>query len=344
MVGNYEHNIKTIKLERGGCIMLKLTHENFIKARDYIFSNSDDINRAWFRYNFEGKNTADFMDVLAKYQHTNGGFGGLVYEYAYNGPTLHDTEHAFRYIFYLDEKPSADNIVIQKMMRYLLERYRPEIGSWGEELEPGVNDGLHVPWWTYGKHQYPAISDIDERVKEYNPNGNAAHAAFVALYSKLVPKDLYKDIIFYPIEDILRYNDEKSPLFESPDDSPYNLPCFQKFVACLKDRTMAEKLAAILCQHPTDCMQLDFKKWEKGYEHLPCHVVETPDSMIYPAVKDLVDSSLDYLIRQQRGNGAWPLTWRFGKDEAFRKLEAEYEAHVSMLFLAELGRFGRVEL
>jgi len=33
--------------------MLKLTQENFIKARDFIFANSDDINWAWFRYNFE---------------------------------------------------------------------------------------------------------------------------------------------------------------------------------------------------------------------------------------------------------------------------------------------------
>jgi hypothetical protein len=33
--------------------MIKLSHKNFIKARDFIFTRSDDINRAWFRYNFE---------------------------------------------------------------------------------------------------------------------------------------------------------------------------------------------------------------------------------------------------------------------------------------------------
>lgn len=94
--------------------MRTLKYKNFIKARDFVFANSDDINRAWFRYNFEDKNAEAFMDTLAKYQHANGGFGGLVYEYAYNGATLHDTEHAFRYIFYLDEKPSADHPVIQE--------------------------------------------------------------------------------------------------------------------------------------------------------------------------------------------------------------------------------------
>jgi hypothetical protein len=36
--------------------MLNLTRENFIKARDYIFRYLDDINRAWFSYNFEYEN------------------------------------------------------------------------------------------------------------------------------------------------------------------------------------------------------------------------------------------------------------------------------------------------
>ena len=332
--------------------MLKLTHANFIKARDYIFTHSDDINRAWFCYNFEDGNANAFIKVLARYQHENGGFGGLVYEYDYNDPTLHDTEHAFRYIFYLNEKPAAYHPVIQKMMRYLLERYRPEIGYWGEELEPGVNDLTHVWWWTYGKHAYPAIHDMDERIKHYNPNGNAAHAAFVALYNELVPEDLYRDIIKYPVEKILRYYDEASPLYgksstdgiiEGDIASPYNLKSYQKLVKCLKDKPLADRLAKILCQNPTACMQLDLPKWEQGYEELPCDVVDTPDSVIYPAVKKLVDNSLSYLIRQQCVDGCWHLTWSFGEGEAFAKLQVAYEAHVTMLILAELGRFDRIE-
>ena len=55
---------------------LKLTHDYFIKARETIFANSDDINRAWFCYNFEGEDTAIFMEAPGKYQHENGGFGG----------------------------------------------------------------------------------------------------------------------------------------------------------------------------------------------------------------------------------------------------------------------------
>lgn len=40
--------------------MLKLKHENFIKARDYIFAHGDNINCAWFRYLFENNETNEF--------------------------------------------------------------------------------------------------------------------------------------------------------------------------------------------------------------------------------------------------------------------------------------------
>ncbi|HBT64536.1 MAG TPA: hypothetical protein DEB10_07755 [Ruminococcaceae bacterium] len=332
--------------------MLKLSNKNFLKARDYIFANSDDINRAWFKYNFEGKDTSAFLDALAKYQHEDGGFGGLVYEFEYQGPCLKCTEHAFCYMFYLKDKPSADHPVVQKMMKYVLGKYRPDVGHFGQMEEPSLNEQPHVRWWEYNADECPPIADEDERILKYSPNGQAGIVAFIAQYSELVPGDLYQDIIKYPVEKILRYYDKESPLygtgsvddsFEYDDQSPYNLKCFQKFVACLKDKPLADKLTKILCQNPTACMQLDLAKWEQGYEELPCDVVDTPDSIVYPAVKGLVDDSLGYLIRQQNDDGCWHLHWSFGEGEALAKLQSLYEAHITMLILAELGRFGRIE-
>ena len=332
--------------------MIKLTYESFIKARDHILANGDDVTRAWFRYNFEDGDPDGFMRVLEKHQHENGGFGGLMYEFEYQGPCLKCTEHAFRYMFYLKKRPSADHPVIQRMMKYLLERYRPDLGRWGELLEPEVNDGLHVRWWTYPDCDITPKKDTDERISYYNPNGEAALAAIVALYPELVSKELYDEIIRYPIEHILRYYDENSTLFgksarldhgKNDIESPYNLKCYQELVKCLPDKALADKLTDILRQNPTACMQLDYSAWENGYEELPCDVVETPDSVVYPAVKQVVDDSLDYLIRRQSADGAWHLTWGFGEDEGFRRLERLYETNYTMLVLARLGRFDRIE-
>jgi hypothetical protein len=332
--------------------MLSLTHKNYIKAREYILANGDDVNKAWLRYNFDGEDSAAFMDVLAKYQREDGGFGGLEYEFAYQGSCLKCTEHAFGYMFYLKDKPSAGRPVIQKMMKYVLAKYRPDVGHFGNMEEPELNNYPHVRWWGYDPDEFPAIEDEDERIMRYSPNGQATIAAFIAQYSELVPEDLYRDIIKYPVEKILRYYDKASPLYGTgsaddsfyyDDQSPYNLKCYQQFVAYLKDKPLADKLTAILRQNPAACMQLDRAKWEQDYFELPCEIVDTPESIVYPAVKDLVDASLDYLIRQQRDDGCWHLNFRLGEGAEFDKLQSDCETHLTMLILAELKRFGRVE-
>ena len=146
--------------------MLKLTHKNFAKAREFIFANGDAINRAWFRYHFEDSNTDAFMAVLAQYQHDCGGFGGLCDEFEYQGPCLKSTEIAISYIFGLSEKPPAGHPVIQKMMMYILDQYIPHIGNWGEPFVPEINEYPHVPWSNYRGSTPPPMQDDEERIKK----------------------------------------------------------------------------------------------------------------------------------------------------------------------------------
>jgi hypothetical protein len=62
--------------EGDGGIMVQLAYDNFIRARDDIFVQGDDINRAWFQYIFEGNDTEMFLRALSNYQQEDGGLGG----------------------------------------------------------------------------------------------------------------------------------------------------------------------------------------------------------------------------------------------------------------------------
>jgi len=42
-------------------------------------------------------------------------------------------------------------------------------------------------------------------------------------------------------------------------------------------------------------------------------------------------------------DGCWHLHWRFGESESFAKMQTLFEAHLTMLILAEVNRFGRIE-
>lgn len=326
--------------------MLKLTYDNYMRARNFILINADDIMRAWFRYNFEDENADAFLNVLAKYQYENGGFGGLYYEFDYQGVCLKSTEIAIKYILNLKEKPSGNHPIIKNMMKYILVNYLPGIGNWREVVVPEVNNGVHCYWVHYRGESTTPIQNEDERIKSYDANEKACFAAFVSYYSELVPNELYQDIIKYPIEHILRYWDENSPEYNKSifdDGEPYNFEYFLDFIPYLKDKDIRDKLGLILCQNPTAFMELDFTKSEYDYVHLPCDSISSPDSIVYPVVKNLVDKALEYRMKQQNSDGRWPLGWSFGDDEGLQKLQVRYEAYCTLSMLVKLKQFGKIE-
>jgi len=328
--------------------MQKLSKKNFIKARDFIISNGSDINTAWFRYHFGDGDTSAFMDVLARYQNENGGFGGLSDEFEYRGPCLKCTERAAGYIISLSEKPPAEHPVIQKMMEYILDKYIPEIGNWGEPRVPEMNEFVHCRWERFQGGTPAPMADDEERIREYNANEQVCFAGFAAYYSEIVPEDLYREIIKYPVEHILRYWDENSQEYRKSifdEGSPYDFDYFCGwFVPCLNDKDLKGRLTEILRQNPTAFMELDFAKSDYDYVHLPCdYAVTSPDSFLYPAVKDLVDESLTYRMNQQGEDGHWPLGWSYGDSEGLRRLQAQSDVNRTVDMLVKLKRFGRIE-
>ncbi len=145
---------------------------------------------------------------------------------------------------------------------------------------------------------------------------------------------------------ILRYCDKNSfnynkEIFDKGE--PYDIEYFQWFVPCLKDKEMADKLTSILCQNPTAFMELDFAKSDKEYVHLPCDVVGHPNSIVYPAVRNLVLDSLKYRMGQQNDDGRWLLGWSFGDDESLKKLQVKYETYRTLAMPQKLDRFDMIE-
>lgn len=127
----------------------------------------------------------------------------------------------------------------------------------------------------------------------------------------------YRGIVITPIEN------ENSPNYKKEifdDGSPYDFDYLRWFVSCLKDKDTASKLTSILCQNPTVFMELDFVKSDNEYVHLPCDDVDSPDNVVYPTIKDLVDASITYRIKQQKDDGRWTQGWAMGEDEGVRKL------------------------
>jgi len=324
---------------------MNLSKENFDKAKSYILNNASPIDIAWFKYNFEHHDADIFLKALEKYQFDTGGFGGLFYEFDYQGPCLKSTEMAIWYILNLKEKPSANLPIIQNMMNYILKQYLPGIGNWGDVAVPEVNNGVHCHWVRYRGNAITHIDDENERIKQYDPNEKVCFAAFVTYYSEIVPKDLYLDIIKYPIEHLIRYWDMNSPNYKKhifEEGTPYDFEYFQWFIHCLKEKDVAEKLTQILRQKPTSFMELDYARSKNDYVHLPCDSVAFTDNVVYPVVKKLVIESIEYRMKLQSDDGRWALGWSLGSGEEFQKLQVLYEANRTVAMLVKLKQLGKL--
>jgi len=326
--------------------LLTLPYKRFQDARQFVFDHAQDIDRAWFRYVFEDADEKAFLHVLAEHQQPGGGFGGLYYEFDYQGVCLKSTEIAVRYLLSLSKRPSAVHPLVSELMKYLLGCYIPGRGNWGEVVVPPINEGIHCHWVRYRGEDVSPIKDENERIRRYDANEKAIFAAFIASYPELVPTQLYRDVLLCPTQHILRHWDVASSkydqsIFES--GQPYALEYFQWLVPCIRDEALSARLSAILCQNPTAFMELNFEKAAHDYVHLPCDSVCSPESVVYPVVKELVNDSLDYRIRQQAEDGRWPLGWSFGSNEGLQRLQKKYEAYRTLLMLVKLKNFGRIE-
>ncbi len=71
--------------------------------------------------------------------------------------------------------------------------------------------------------------------------------------------------------------------------------------------------------------------------------VRSPAHIVYPAVKDLVETSPELRIKLQGDDRRWPLGWSFGDDARLQSLRVKYEAYYTLQMLVQLKAFGRIE-
>ena len=110
-------------------------------------------------------------------------------------------------------------------------------------------------------HELGIREEEAERVRRYDANEKAIFAAFVAFYPELVPDELYRDILWYPTQHILRHWDRNAPTYDSGlfcEGTPYAFEYFLWLIPFIRDKVLADRLVAILRQNPTAFMEAGF--------------------------------------------------------------------------------------
>lgn len=107
--------------------MQKLSFENFLKAKNYLFFHGRELEQTLFEFEFENGSAKSVKQVLKKHQNEDGGFQDMG-EGDRHCSSCIGTSIAFQHLIEIGATPSEE--LVQRGINYLLQSYNSECDYW----------------------------------------------------------------------------------------------------------------------------------------------------------------------------------------------------------------------
>ena len=275
---------------------MKLSKENYLKARDFILTNARMIERRLFQFHFENDSSQGVYHAVYAYRNLDGGFGhGMEPDTA--SP---ESQPLFSIMALetLDEVGYLNADLIQRDFMPYFERVTTQKGG--------------IPWMLRPKSDYPC-ADHFKTVKEWAALSTTAPLlGMLEKYHLDIPwMEKAESFIWQEIERI-----KAKHVF-----CHLCVPRRLQFLQYTKNRDKAEKALqdlkqwilteGVLCDDRSD------EGWGLyGKPHSLCYA-PSPDGILNPIFsKEMIHADLDELINRQKSDGRWD-TW-YGLSEGMK--------------------------
>lgn len=289
------------------------------RAVDFIQANGTNLHRELFYYHFAAGSRANVLAALSHYRNADGGFGhGLEADLRTRNSSVVATTVALQII---DEVGAVHTPMARDAIGYLADNYVHD--NWpliGEDC----NDAPHAPWWQY---------DPDwARRGKFLPNPAVEILSYLITWcamGKSTRLDLWNRAVDHIASNTLEMHE---------------LLCYLRLYDNAK-LPAAHKQALLphLLAQAWQLVKVDPVDWEE-YVLTPVSVVLHPGSPLLGFFGDALDCDFDYRIAKQSEDGSWSPAWSWGNawPEAWRQAEVEIKAMLTLKFLRQLQRFGRL--
>lgn len=296
-----------------------LTKERYEDACEFIRKNARPLDRALFRYHFEGGSKEDVIIELAAYQNIDGGFGsGIEPDFRLKASSPMATSVGLQYCLDVDCDPKSD--MVRGAIEYLISTYNKEDDYW-PFTDMSVNDAPHAPWWH--------VEKIEPPEDESWANPSAELAGYLNRFSYYVPIDLLEQI-----------NQKVKKILENQSIIPgsfYNILCWNRVYKHFPEFLSKE----IRYKLSTTFMSLAHKLEEKLGEIRIFWTVSDEDSLLLSHPKE-VHRLLEYEIGKQADDGGWWPTWKWGQyEDVWLVAEKEWAGKLTFECLRTLKNLNR---
>lgn len=306
---------------------MKLSRTNQEKAATFIQTRARPLEQARYSHSFQGGSAEDVLAALAEFQNGDGGFGNAL-EADLRLPESSALATSVGLQILREIQASAENALVQKAIRYLLDTFDAENQVWPITPAAGEN-APHAPWWNYSE-------DMAQQWGGFLANPRAEIVGYLHEYAALVPADLRERLTIAVA----------AHLDETVDDMVmHDLMCYVR---------LAETTAL-----PGDVRELLLPKLRKAFERLvarspeqwgdyclkPLEIIKSPDSPFTHNLDREIELNLDHELEKQQEDGSWAPVWIWGDQfpEAWPRAKLDWSGVLTLDALRLLQRFGRLE-
>lgn len=290
-------------------ILDKLTKEQFIKIKNWMYRNARPLEIARWKYHFENSNSDDVIAALKAYQNADGGFGNSIEADSWNpNSSPYSTSAA---IGILDEINFKDknHPIIKDILRYL-DSTSDFTGKYWSALIQSNNDYPHAPWWTF--------NDDIEASWGYTPT--AKLAGFILRFAHK------NSNIYIKAEQIAREAISRYLYGIMSDGNPYRatdregeVDCLYYLLMCLEELNICElgdtlELKKALKKQADIFIARDPAKW-KQYCRKPSVFINSPNSIFFEGNEEVMDIELSFILNNRNKEGVWNIVWSWGAYE-----------------------------
>jgi hypothetical protein len=304
--------------------MIKISQEKIQKAENYIKRNCRPLEQARFAYLFKNGTADNVIEELKKNQNTDGGFGnGLEPDFLLPDSSPLATTLAFQF---LNEMTESDDEMVKKAIKYFGNNFVKSRNGWFAASKE-INKYPHAPWWNWDNEKKQ--TSIDESWG----NPSAEIIGYLWKYQKYLSQlDIHK-LVAYAIN----YWNTKTYF-----DSEHEVYCFIRLYKHLPPE-QREKLEKTLIKATKKLVIFDSISWD-NYVPQPIHFADSPNFFLFEAVKEGIETNLDYLVTSINENGVWSPNWSWGQYEAeWEKSKIEWQGILTVRNLRILHDYDRIE-
>ena len=211
--------------------------------------------------------------------------------------------------------------MVKKGIDYLVKNYQPRFKGW-IFFPPEVDTVPRAIWWNYEENE----KNI------YTANPSAEIVGYLARYRELVPEKIFLEASKAAIE-FLDNNIDNLSMHE--------IFCYQRMADAYMKKDIYEKLKPRMRK----VIDFNINNWT-GYATRPLSFISSPEEELMDIISsEELNINLDYIIKEQLEEGAWPATWSWGRyEEEWKHAEAEWRGHITVNNLCILKNFNRIEM